>query len=144
MEPIAELTADQITQLDAVINERAKGMFEAQLARYQREAGIAEYTRTVTGQGLPIEGETLTAFLSSLSAEQLEQAKTLLSAITEKGVVPFRELGHSNDTNVRSLSAENKLTLRSFLDGGGTIEEFFTAAEMGNPKDFDLAEFVKE
>lgn len=143
-ENVAELSAEQIAQLDVVIADKAKAMFEAQLAKYQREAGIAEYTRTVTGQGLPIDGEVLTAFLSSLSVDQLEQAKSLLSAITEKGVVPFRELGHSNDTSLKSLSAENKVTLRAFLAGGGTIEEFFTAAEMGDPKNFDLAEFVKE
>jgi len=56
--------------------------------------------------------------------------------------VPFGELGHSNDTSIKQLSPENKINLKAFLANGGSVEEFFAAAELGSPKDFDLAEFV--
>jgi hypothetical protein len=145
--PVVELTAEQTAQLERIVDERANLRFQEMVDREQRKNRILDFTRTVTGKGLPVQGEDLTAFLSTLTAEQLEKAEALFSKVAETGAVDFTEHGHSKVVaGAQSLPDSIKANLNAWLASGQTVEEFFTvnAVELGAMADYNLTEFVSQ
>lgn len=147
-EPIVELSADQTAQLSALVEERAQTMFKQMVEAERRKTRILDFTRTVTGKGLPVQGEDLTAFLSSLTPEQLESAEALFSKIVETGgKIDFEEHGHSKTLEgAQPLPPEMAASLRTWIDAGQTVEDFFrvNAVELGAMTDYNLSDFEKK
>jgi len=146
-ETIIELTAEQQAQMDALIEQRVQTRFEQMVAREKRKNDILDYTRTVTGKGLPVQGDDLTAFLSSLTAEQLEKAQALFSQIADTKPLDFEELGHNKVlSEAQPLPDWAKPMLTAWLSAGNDIPGFFkaNAAELGVMTDYNLKEFEKE
>jgi hypothetical protein len=130
---LAQLTSgsDLPAELAAVIDTRANERVTALLAAEQRKLGIVQLAGRLVGgtaespRGLPVEKDQLTKFLLSLSPEQAEQAMSIFTAIQEKGVLEFNEVGHGREvTGVLELPAE----VASKLDAG-----VFTLADLSNP-----------
>lgn len=146
--PIVELSADQTAQLSALVEERAQTMFKQMVEAERRKTRILDFTRTVTGKGLPVQGEDLTAFLSSLTPEQLESAEALFSKIVETGgKIDFEEHGHSKTLEgAQPLPPEMAASLRTWIDAGQTVEDFFrvNAVELGAMTDYNLSDFEKK
>ena len=145
--PVVEMTAEQTAQLEALIDERANLRFRDMVEREQRKNQILEFTRAVTGKGLPVQGEDLSAFLSSLTPDQLEKAEALFSKIADTGVIDYEEHGHSKTVQAsQPLPDGIKRSLRAWIDAGQDMAEFFrmNAVELGAMSDYDLKEFEQE
>jgi hypothetical protein len=143
----AELTAEQQTALESLVETRAKLRFQGWLEQEQRKAEVIEFARTVTGKGIPVPAEDLTAFLSSLTADQLGTAKTILAKIAETGTIDFVEHGHSRTlSGAQPLPDWAKAELKAWLDSKRDLASFFTynAVELGNQSDYNLSEFTPE
>jgi hypothetical protein len=140
-----DMTAEQRAELERVIDERANLRFNEMIEREQRKNHILDFSRTVTGKGLPVTGEDLTAFLSSLTAEQLKQAEAIFTKVADTGAVDFTEHGHSKVVaGAQSLPEPIKASLKAWTDAGQTVEEFFkvNAVELGSQADYNLTEFM--
>lgn len=145
-EPIVELSAEQTAQLETLVEERAALRFQNMVEAEKRKNRILEFTRAVTGKGLPVQGEDLTAFLSDLAPDALDKATALFQAIADAGaVIDFEEKGHSKTlTGAQSLPPEMVAPLQAWLAAGQTLEDFFkvNAVELGVMTDYNLSEFV--
>ena len=142
-----ELTADQTAQLESLIEQRSNLRFQEMVEREQRKNRIMDFTRTVTGKGLPVQGEDLTAFLSSLAPDQLTQAEALFTKAAELGKIDFEEHGHSKVlSGAQPLPDLLKPSLRAWLDAGQSIQSFFetNAVELGSMSDYNLSEFQEK
>jgi hypothetical protein len=146
--------ADLATLIDARANERVTAM----LALEQRKSHVAKFSAHVVGEdskdgsnkaGLPIQKDAIEAVLLELPEDQAKKVEDMLTAILQKGVVPFTEAGHKEEIQgARELSDPLKMCLRDFLgtDEKNTVAEFFkiNASELGNMADYNLSEFVKK
>lgn len=142
-----ELSAEQRTQLEALVQERANSLFQQMVETEKRKNHILDYSRAVIGKGLPVEGEALTAFLSTLTPEQLEQAETLFSRCADTGKIDFEELGHNKTlTAAQPLPDWAKAELKKWIAAGYDLDSFFTAnaVELGAKADYNLSEFEQE
>lgn len=146
-EPIVELSADQTVQLEALVEERANLRFQNMVEAEKRKNRILEFTRAVTGKGLPVQGEDLTAFLSDLTPDAMDKATALFQAIADTGAIDFEEKGHSKTmTEAQPLPPEMVAPLQAWIAAGQTVEDFFkvNAVELGVMADYNLSEFVKK
>lgn len=145
-EPIVELSADQTAQLETLVEERAALRFQNMVEAEKRKNRILEFTRAVTGKGLPVQGEDLTAFLSDLTPDALDKAIALFQTVADAGaVIDFEEKGHSKTlTGAQSLPPEMVAPLKAWLAAGQSLEDFFkvNAVELGVMTDYNLSEFV--
>lgn len=145
-EPIVELSAEQTAQLEALVEERANLRFQNMVEAEKRKNRILEFTRAVTGKGLPVQGEDLTAFLSDLTPDALDKAIALFQTVADAGaVIDFEEKGHSKTlTGAQSLPPEMVAPLKAWLAAGQSLEDFFkvNAVELGVMTDYNLSEFV--
>lgn len=146
--PVApvQLTAEQAAQMNALVTERVNLGIQGWMEQEQRKNRILDFTRTVTGKGLPVQGDDLTAFLSTLTNDQLEKAEALFGKIAETGgTLDFSEHGHSKTvTGAQQLPPMIKASLSTWLASGQTVEEFFkvNAVELGAMADYNLSEFT--
>jgi hypothetical protein len=143
----AELTAAQQTALESLVETRAKLRFQGWLEQEQRKAEVIEFARTVTGKGIPVPADDLTAFLSSLTADQLGSAKAILAKIAETGTIDFVEHGHSRTlSGAQPLPDWAKPLLAKWIEAGNELSGFFSAnaVELGNQSDYNLSEFEQE
>lgn len=137
-------------ELAKLVDARASEQMTTALALEKRKAHVAQFSARVVGgtqdkaEGLPVGKENLETLLLSLTQEQQDKVEELLTAVLTKGVVPFKELGHSKEgTGKQELPEYAKLSLKKFLDAGFTVERFFkeNAAELGDQSDYELSEF---
>ena len=140
-------------ELAKLVDARASEQTTTALALEKRRAHVAQFTARVVGgtqekaEGLPVGKENLETLLLSLTQEQQEQVEGFLTAVLEKGVIPFKEIGHSKEgTGKQELPEYAKLSLKKFIESGYSVDRFFkeNAVELGAMSDYDLSEFDKK
>ena len=150
---IAEMQTTPPAELASLIEARTNEGVQAALMVEKRKSHVAEFSARVVGgtpeapQGLPVAKIALESLLLSLPEEKQAELETMLSAIVEKGITQFTELGHGKITGGnRELPAEMKGYLKKWVEGGNKVDAWFSvnAAELGNMSEYNLAEFQKE
>jgi len=147
----AEMEAElaKQTEQEAEMRERIyKEERERILAEVERRNGFVEFAEQVCnpeqGAGLAEKPEDVVAFLMSLPAERVDEAKRMLSA----KVVEFGEIGSSRDGQeaTDNLPSWAAVLLRDWVGSGLDVAEFFEAnkAELGEAEQYDLSEFKSE
>lgn len=131
---------------EAELREKVRGEVEAELkAKMAREASLAEFAASVCGgaQALSVPPDQVTAFLSGLTPEQVEQAKALLTAKR----VDLTEHGTARDgrTGLKALDANYRGLITRYLaeDAAHTVAKYFEINhdELGEMAEYDLSEF---
>lgn len=90
--------------------QRAQQEFERRISEMEARRQIESYAQNATAatltrqHALPLEAETLTAFLSSLSASQRTAATGLFDRVLDAGLVSFEEIGSSADGDARDAA----------------------------------------
>jgi len=144
------------TQVDLMVDQRARKIVAEETAKAERERTIVEFSKRITGgddetpAGLPVNPEQLEAFLGSLNDDQRAGAITIFEEIVTKGgLVEFSEDGHSRKERGGSpLPDEMADQLRTYLkeSGDASVTEFFEVNEdmLGPMADYDLTEFKEK
>lgn len=147
---IAEMQTTPPAELASLIEARTNEGVQAALMVEKRKSHVAEFSARVVGgtpeapQGLPVAKSALESLLLSLPEDKQAELETMLSAIVEKGITQFTELGHGKITGGnRELPAEMKGYLKKWVEGGNKVDAWFSvnAAELGNMSEYNLAEF---
>ncbi len=130
--------ANRLTELvEAKVNAR----WQEKIELMQRESAAAELAREVTEKGIPYSANTLTAELMKLQPEQGEFWGKLLKNIAANGVVSFAEMGHGGRITGKQLEPEIRRVLDDHVKQGGTIEDFFAYANIGEMGDYNLSAY---
>lgn len=148
----ALLTSDpaKLAELNALIDKRAQARVDELLDAEKRKQKIADFAASYMGgseddpRGLGMTAADLTNYLQVLPVEQLDPTLEILEKVKAAKVVDFTERGHSRTLQgVRELPEPIKATLKSWLDNGGKLDEFFrvNAVELGAQSDYNLSEF---
>ncbi len=122
------------------------------MSQVRTERQIAEFSERVTSTGshaIPAKPADVAAVLSALPAANREAVQNLLESIYASGTVDFSEMGTSAGkaiTETVQLSSEWQQVLRSHINTGGTVDEFFSlnADLLGDKGKYDLSAFKKE
>lgn len=121
------------------------------IARIKHDNDVAEFSQSVTGgspdvpYGLPVGIDDLKEFLGRLQPVDYEFAKKLLGDIQRHGRNKFTELGHGKfGRGTAKLEASLASLLKDHIARGGTAEEWFVMAGIGDAADYDLSQFEKE
>ncbi len=142
----AEAIAELRKEIRADVRAELRAEYDAQLTREREATHISEFAQTMQTGGLPIPFEEVEAFLGSLNPAQREGAESILTRTVEAGLTQFGELGHKKQmAGVAKLNSYMGATLRTHLDEGGKIAEFFEVnPEIGDRKDYDLSEYEEK
>ena len=122
------------------------------MSQVRTERQIAEFSERVTSTGkhaIPAKPADVAAVLSALPAANREAVQNLLESIYAGGTVDFSEMGTSAGkaiTETVQLSSEWQQVLRSHINTGGTVDEFFAlnADLLGDKGKYDLGAFAKK
>ena len=122
------------------------------MSQVRTERQIAEFSERVTSTGkhaIPAKPADVAAVLSALPAANREAVQNLLESIYAGGTVDFSEMGTSAGKPIAEtvqLSSEWQQVLRSHINTGGTVDEFFAlnADLLGDKGKYDLGAFKKE
>jgi hypothetical protein len=122
------------------------------MSQVRVERQIAEFSERVTSTGkhaIPAKPADVAAVLSALPTANREAVQALLESIYASGTVDFSEMGTSAGKPVAEtvqLSREWQQVLRSHINGGGTVDEFFSfnADLLGDKGKYDLGAFMKK
>lgn len=125
-------------------------MLNQMMVQMKRDQHIAEFSqRMVSGTeqrpyGLPVGQEEVETFLLSLNDQQREAAESILTRTHEQGLVQFSAIGHGKRLQgVATFPAEFSASLTSWLDDGGSKQEYFAenAEELGEMAQYNLDEY---
>jgi hypothetical protein len=145
----AELEEEMVDRHKREVELRAeiRREVEADLAAAQAErAELVAFAEEVCGGevGLASEPGEVVEFLAAMQDDARDKAKALLRA----KVVQFGEVGSSRDGEEQKVELGEPLAaaLRTWVDGGGDVEEFFEVnrTEMGDAGQYDLSAFESE
>ncbi len=123
------------------------------MSQVRTERQIAEFSERVTSTGkhaIPAKPADVAAVLSALPAANREAVQNLLESIYAGGTVDFSEMGTSAGKPIAAeavqLSSEWQRVLRSHINTGGTVDEFFAlnADLLGDKGKYDLGAFAKK
>jgi hypothetical protein len=107
----AQMRSDYERQLLQMV-ETERANFQRQLEADRTASQIAQFAQHITTptiqrqHALPLEADAVTAFLSSLSASQRDDAKKLFSRILDAGLVSFEEIGSSAEGGAEPSAKE--------------------------------------
>lgn len=138
---LASTVALSAEERSAIIRETMSGIRE--------EQELAEFAAEVTGTGthaLPMRAETLRTQLSGIPKPHRAVVMDILRTVHESGTVDFSEEGTSQGSNsTLRLDKETSDILVDFMDGGGTVKEFFdiNKEDLGDMAQYDLSAFSK-
>lgn len=131
----------------ARLQQGQEAMLSDLMQQMRHDQEIAEFSDAVTNGkggegGLPIPRAELTAFLGKLGPGLYKEAKDIFDRIVENGLVQFEADGHGKRVKgVTKLDERIAVQLREHVSEGGTIDAFFSVAQLGDPAEYDLAEF---
>ena len=129
--------------------QRAIARMEQEFAAQRRRSELAEFATQVTAgtpntpRALPVAGNELLAFMTSLNESQAATARKMLTAIWENGLVEFGEIGHGRDMRRgQKLDRDSAAALRQAIaDGHKPAQWFALFPELGDQSQYDLSEF---
>lgn len=131
-------TANKFAEL---VEQRVNARWQEKIELMQRESAAAELARDVTGRGLPVPHDMLTAELMKLPATSLQFWGDLMKTIVTNGVTSFSELGSGERGRKEKLDPAIKHILDSHVAQGGTVADFFAHAGIGDATDYDLSAY---
>ncbi len=130
--------ANRLTELvEAKVNAR----WQEKIELMQRESAAAELAREVTEKGIPYSANTLTAELTKLNPAQAEFWGGVLKTVANNGLTSFAEMGHGGRITGKQLEPEIKRVLDAHVKQGGTVEDFFAFAGIGEMGDYNLSAY---
>lgn len=139
-----ELAAEQARL--AEMRQTVRSELEVELReQFERRQRLVEFAAEVCGgdAGLSAKPEDVVAALEALPAEALEPVQALLRS----KVVDFSERGSGRDgaAGKQALPVEMVSSLRTWLDAGQGLTEFFTVnrEELGAMEQYDLSGFAQ-
>jgi hypothetical protein len=139
----AEMREQLLAEYAKIEAQKGK-IFTELMEQVREERAIVEFSELVTGEGryaLPVKADALAEMLKALDKPAREQWTALLSAVHQHGTVDFTEHGTAKGGAPKQLDAEMGKALKRFVKGGGAVEMFFEANELGDPKGYDLTEW---
>lgn len=128
--------ANRLTEL---VEQRVNARWQEKIELMQRESAAAELARDVTGRGLPVPHDMLTAELMKLPPASVQFWGDLLKTVVSNGVTSFAELGSGERGRKEKLDPAIKQVLDSHVAQGGTVADFFAHAGIGEATDYDLS-----
>jgi len=143
-ELLAEMAERETTLVE--LREQVRTEVEAEMAeRFERRKELSEFAEELCGgdeAGLSAKPEEVVEFLEALPEEQVEAAQALLKS----KVVDFTEHGSSRggQDDKKKVPEEFAVHLRDWVRAGFELAEFFEDNELGDPGEYDLAEFEKK
>lgn len=132
---------------------KMQGDFEAKLseamAELKRDEEIAAFAEKVTsgaaGRALPVGRDEIVTFLADLPAAHREAAQSILLRTVEGGLTEFDEVGHGKRLRgLTQLDPQIGALLRTHVENGGEIGEFFEVSGLGDPAEYDLSEYAQK
>lgn len=131
-------TANKFAEL---VEQRVNARWQEKIELMQRESAAAELARDVTGRGLPVPHDMLTAELMKLPPSSLQFWGDLMKTVVTNGVTGFAELGSGERGRKEKLDPAIKHILDSHVAQGGTVADFFAHAGIGDATDYDLSAY---
>jgi hypothetical protein len=141
-------TPEAIEELGKQAQEIARNAIHAE----KRKAHVVHFASKLAGgtpenpYGLKVNPNEVVALLLSLPERQALAVEKILEGAL-KGAVNFSVRGVDGSGFIQKpeLPAEVKRYLKIWVDAGKPISEFFAVnLELGNPEDYNLAEFAKK
>ena len=135
----------------AELGELAAKMAAQKINDEKRKMHTVEFAARMVGGtkdkpfGLRVPAKRVVAVLLSLPEAQAREVEKLLEMCVDTAI-DFAQHGIDNDGFIQrpELPAAIKQYARQWVDGGGTIQEFFKQnPEVGKFEDFNTAEFIK-
>ncbi len=132
----------------ARMQQQAGAQLANMMAEMKKGQHIAEFSQRITGgsetnqRGLPVKADELETVLSQLPDPQRQAVESILTRTWESGLVDFSELGHGKrPQGGQQLDPAVKRLLKEHVANGGTVEAFFSVAEIGDMGNYNLSEF---
>lgn len=130
--------ANRLTEL---VEQRVNARWQEKIELMQREGAAADLARDVTGKGIPYPADTIAAELVKLPPASADFWGGVLKTIAANGLVEFSEMGHGGRVTGKQLEPEIRRVLDDHVKQGGTIEDFFAYANIGEMGDYNLSAY---
>ena len=141
-------TPEAIEELGKQAQEIARGAIHVE----KRKAHVVHFASKLAGgtpehpYGLKVNPNEVVALLLSLPERQAAAVEKILEGALS-GAINFSMRGVDGSGFIQKpeLRADAKPYLRTWVDAGKPLSEFFKLnPELGNPEDYNLAEFIKK